>query len=149
MNVPIIVDVANGVLSITWNDPERFNALTPAMMSAAAEAIESTSGSVRVVVLRGAGRAFSAGGDVSNLSAEMIDHGHRLVRAIVRARAPVISGVNGPAAGIGCSIAVAADLTLAKRSSYFLAPFVSIGLAPDGGSTELLAASIGRARALE
>src|SRR6202022_4901644 len=51
--------------------------------------------------------------------------------------------------GIGCSIAVAADPPLVKRSSYFLMPFVSLGLMPDGGSTELLAASIGRARALE
>jgi enoyl-CoA hydratase len=149
MTIPVIIDVADDVLSITWNDPERFNALTSAMLSAAAEAIEAVSDSVRVIILRGAGRAFSSGGDVSNLNPEMLGPGHRLVRAIVRARPPVISGVNGPAAGIGCSIAVAADLTLAKRSSYFLAPFVSLGLTPDGGSTELLAASIGRARALE
>jgi enoyl-CoA hydratase len=149
MTVPIIIDAADGVLSITWNNPERLNAFSTAMLSATAEAIEAASENVRVIVLRGAGRAFSTGGDVSSLSVEMINTGHRLVRAIVRARHPVISGVNGPAVGIGCSIAIAADLTLAKHSSYFLMPFVSLGLMPDGGSTELLAASIGRARAHE
>jgi enoyl-CoA hydratase len=149
MTVPIIIDVADGVLSITWNYPERLNALSTAMLSAAAEAIEKASDDVRVIVLRGVGRAFSSGGDVSNLGVEALESGHRLVRAIIRSRCPVISGVNGPAAGIGCSIAVATDLTLAKRSSYFLAPFVALGLMPDGGSTELLAASLGRARALQ
>jgi len=147
MTVPIIIDVADGVLLITWNYPERLNAFSTAMLSAAAEAIETASDNVRLIVVRGAGRAFSSGGDVGGLNVEMINSGHRLVRAITRARHPVISGVNGPAVGIGCSIAVAADLTLAKRSSYFLMPFVSLGLMPDGGSTELLAASIGRARA--
>jgi enoyl-CoA hydratase len=149
MTVPIIIDVADGVLSITWNDPERLNAFTGAMLDAAAEAIETASDDVRVTVIRGAGRAFSSGGDVNGLSVEMIDSGHRLVRAITRAPHPVISGVNGPAVGIGCSIAVAADFTLAKRSSFFLMPFTLLGLMPDGGSTELLAASIGRARAHE
>jgi enoyl-CoA hydratase len=149
MTVPIIIDVADDILSITWNDPERLNAFSTAMLGAAAEAIETASDNVRVIVVRGVGRAFSSGGDVSGLNVEMLDSGHRLVRAIIRARSPVISGVNGPAVGIGCSIAVAADLTLAKRSSYFLAPFVALGLMPDGGSTELLAASMGRARALE
>jgi enoyl-CoA hydratase len=149
MTGPITIDVADGVLSITWNNPERLNAFSAAMLGAAAEAIEIASDNVRVIVMRGAGRAFSAGGDVSGLNVEMINTGHRLVRAITRARHPVISGVNGPAVGIACSIAIAADLTLAKRSSYFLMPFVTLGLMPDGGSTELLAASIGRARALE
>jgi enoyl-CoA hydratase len=149
MTTPILIDVRDGVLSITWNYPERLNALSPAMLSTAAEAIETASQDVRVIVICGAGRAFSSGGDVRALSVEAIESGHRLVRAITRSRHPVIGGVNGPAAGIACSIAVAADLTLAKRSSYFLMPFVSLGLMPDGGSTELLAASIGRARALE
>jgi enoyl-CoA hydratase len=149
MTGPITIDVADGVLSITWNNPERLNAFSAAMLGATAEAIESASDNVRVIVMRGAGRAFSAGGDVSGLNVEMINTGHRLVRAITRARHPVISGVNGPAVGIACSIAIAADLTLAKRSSDFLMPFVNLGLMPDGGSTELLAASIGRARAHE
>jgi enoyl-CoA hydratase len=148
MTAPIITDVTDRVLLITWNYPERLNALSTTMLSAAAEAIETAPGDVRVIVIRGAGRAFSSGGDVRKLDVETIESGHRLVRAIARARFPVIAGVNGPAVGIGCSIAVAADLTLAKRSSYFLMPFVSLGLMPDGGSTQLLAASIGRARAL-
>jgi enoyl-CoA hydratase len=127
----------------------RLNAFNGAMLDAAAEAIETATDDVRVIVLSGTGRAFSSGGDVTDLNIEMVDSGHRLVRAITRARQPVISGVNGPAVGMACSIAVAADLTLAKRSSYFLMAFVNLGVMPDGGSTELLAASIGRARANE
>jgi enoyl-CoA hydratase len=149
MKLPIIINVADGVLSITWNNPERLNAFSAAMLDAAAEAIETATDDVRVIVLSGVGRAFSSGGDVSGINIEMVDSGHRLVRAITRARQPVISGVNGPAVGMACSIAVAADLTLAKRSSYFLMAFVNLGVMPDGGSTELLAASIGRARANE
>jgi enoyl-CoA hydratase len=149
MSLPIIVSVADDVLSITWNNPVRLNAFNGAMLDAAAEAIETATDDVRVIVLSGTGRAFSSGGDVTDLNIEMVDSGHRLVRAITRARQPVISGVNGPAVGMACSIAVAADLTLAKRSSYFLMAFVNLGVMPDGGSTELLAASIGRARANE
>jgi enoyl-CoA hydratase len=149
MTVPIIIEATDGILSITWNDPKRLNALSTAMMHGAAEAIETASDEVRVIVISGAGRAFSSGGDVSGLGAELLDSGHRFVRAITRARQPVICGVNGAAVGIACSIAAAADLTLAKRSSYFLMPFLVLGLMPDGGSTELLAASIGRARAHE
>jgi enoyl-CoA hydratase len=149
MSLPIIVSVADDVLSITWNNPVRLNAFNGAMLDAAAEAIETATDDVRVIVLSGTGRAFSSGGDVTDLNIEMVDSGHRLVRAITRARQPVISGVNGPAVGMACSIAVAADLTVAKRSSYFLMAFVNLGVMPDGGSTELLAASIGRARANE
>src|SRR6202022_3824589 len=103
MTAPIIIDVTDGVLSITWNYPERLNALSTEMLSAAAAAIEAAPDNVRVILLCGAGRAFSSGGDGRELNAETIESGPRLVRAITRARQPVIGGVNGPAVGIGCS----------------------------------------------
>ena len=68
--------------------------------------------------------------------------------AIVSSPKPVICAVNGVAAGVGCSIAVAADLCIAARSASFLLAFTKLGLMPDGGATELIAAAIGRARAM-
>jgi len=148
MKQNLLIDKSNGILSIKWNRPERLNAFDPSMLEDAAQAVNDASSDVRVIVITGEGRAFSAGGDFDGgITTDAIDSGHRLVRAIVRSSRPVISGVNGPAVGMACSIAVAADITLAKKSAYFLMSFVNIGLMPDGGATELIGASIGRARA--
>ncbi|GAA3519455.1 enoyl-CoA hydratase [Aeromicrobium panaciterrae] len=149
MSDAVLIDTTDGVLSITWNQPDRLNALTAEMLNAAAEAIEDASGDTRLVVVTGTGRAFSSGAALGADfdGAATLDGANRLVRAMTRSPLPVISAVNGIAAGVGCSIALAADITLAKSSGYFLLAFVNIGLMPDGGATELVAASIGRARA--
>ncbi|MGQ7935410.1 enoyl-CoA hydratase-related protein [Paraburkholderia sp. D1E] len=148
MTQHVLINNSDGVLSIKWNRPDRLNAFDASMLEDAAQAINDVPNDVRAIVISGEGRAFSAGGDFkSGITIETVDSGHRLVRAIVRSRVPVISGVNGPAAGMACSIAVAADIALARRSAYFLLAFVNIGMMPDGGATELIGASIGRARA--
>src|SRR5882762_7869845 len=148
MTQHVLINNSDGVLSIRWNRPERLNAFDGSMLEDAAQAINDVPKDVRVIVISGEGRAFSAGGDFkSGINIETVDSGHRLVRAIVHSRVPVISGVNGPAVGMACSIAVAADIALANRSAYFLLAFVNIGMMPDGGATELIGASIGRARA--
>jgi enoyl-CoA hydratase len=148
MTKHILIDESAGVLSIKWNRPERLNAFGALMLEDAARAISDASDDVRVIVISGEGRAFSAGGDFNgDMTMDTVDSGHRLIRAIVRSRLPVIGAVNGPAVGMACSIAVAADITIAKRSAYFLLSFVNIGMMPDGGATELIGASIGRARA--
>jgi 2-(1,2-epoxy-1,2-dihydrophenyl)acetyl-CoA isomerase len=72
-----------------------------------------------------------------------------VVSQILRAPVPVVTAVNGPAAGVGCSIGLAGDFVLAGKSAYFLQAFVNIGLVPDGGSTWLLARTIGKARATQ
>jgi enoyl-CoA hydratase/carnithine racemase len=136
----------DGVLTLTFNRPQVMNALDGAMLARAAEAVETTD--ARVVVVTGAGRSFSAGADLRRLErGGTHENGNRLVRAIVATERPVVAAVNGPAAGIAMSVALAADLTVAHESAYFLQAFVNIGLMPDGGATELLAASVGRARA--
>jgi enoyl-CoA hydratase len=144
----VLLDTTDGVLTITWNEPDRLNALTADMLNDAATAIEEASG-VRLIVITGSGRAFSSGAALGPDfdGAATLDGANRLVRAITRTPVPVVSAVNGIAAGVGVSIAIAADITLAKSSGYFLLAFVNIGLMPDGGATELVAASIGRARA--
>ena len=148
MSDAVITDTTDGVLTITWNEPDRLNALTADMLDDAAAAIEGAA-DLRLIVITGNGRAFSSGAALGPDfdGASTIDAANRLVRAITRTPVPVISAVNGIAAGVGVSIAIAADITLAKSSGYFLLAFVNIGLMPDGGATELVAASIGRARA--
>jgi len=149
MTDTVLIETADGVLTITWNEPDRLNALTADMLNAAAAAIEGAPPAVRLVVITGTGRAFSSGAalDAAFDGSATLEGANRLVRAMTRSPLPVITAVNGIAAGVGCSIALAADITLAKSAGYFLLAFVNIGLMPDGGSTELVAASVGRARA--
>lgn len=149
MSEPVLVEAVGAVLTITWNDPERLNGLTGEMLETVSDAIEGLDEQTRVVVLRGAGRAFSTGArlDGELTGTEPMDVANRLIRVIVACPVPVVAAVNGPAAGFGCSVALAADITIARQSAYFLLPFVNIGLMPDGGSTAVVAASIGRARA--
>ena len=144
-----LIDTADGVLTITWNRPESLNSVNGPMLNAAAEAIETAGEDVRLVVIAGTGRAFCAGADLANADqgSATLDGANRLIRAMTGSHLPVVSAVNGIAAGVGCSIAIAADITLAKSSAYFLLAFVNVGLMPDGGATELVAASVGRARA--
>jgi enoyl-CoA hydratase len=96
----------------------------------------------------GAGRGFSSGADLqgSQTSGEgvSVQAANELIRAMTSCPVPVIAMVNGPAAGVGCSIALACDLMLMARSSYLMLAFTKIGLMPDGGATALVAASAGR-----
>lgn len=145
----VLVQDVDGVRTITWNDPARLNGLTGEMLDIASEAVEQAPDTARVIVLTGAGRGFSTGarldGPISGT--EPMDRANRLIRAVVSSPVPVVAAVNGPAAGFGCSVALAADVAVAAESAYFLLPFTSIGLMPDGGATAVVAASIGRARA--
>ncbi|TKG71078.1 enoyl-CoA hydratase [Prauserella endophytica] len=156
----VLVEQTDAVLRITFNRPENLNAFTADMLTRAAEAVEGAArdSGVRVIVLTGAGRAFSAGADLAGRGTddvgpgalpgpETIDAANRLTTALRRAPKPVLAAVNGPAAGVGCSFALAADLVVARESAYFLLAFANAGLMPDGGATALLPAAIGRARA--
>ncbi|TWH42182.1 enoyl-CoA hydratase [Rhodococcus rhodochrous] len=149
--------VDDGVLRVTLNRPARMNAVKTETLDAIADAFEkyADDASVRVAVLTGAGRAFCSGADLSGRdlstppSADTIDAANRTVAAIRAFPRPVVGAVNGPAAGVGVSLALACDLTVAKESGYFLLAFTRVGLMPDGGASALVAASIGRARALK
>jgi enoyl-CoA hydratase len=147
---------ADRVLTLTLNRPEALNALSDELADALAAELERATSydDVGVVVLRGAGRAFCAGADISatdgpmRLDGRAIDRANRIVRAVTRCDKPVIAAVQGAAAGVGCSIALACDLCVAAESASFLLAFARIGLMPDGGSTASVAASVGRARAM-
>jgi enoyl-CoA hydratase len=150
------LDVARSgaVLTLTLDRPDQLNALTDEMSDDLATELEAAASydGVRVVVLRGAGRAFCAGADIvgapMQLDVRALDRANRIVRAITRLDKPVVAAVQGPAAGVGCSIALACDLAVASESASFLLAFARIGLMPDGGSTASVAASVGRARAM-
>jgi len=154
----LTVNLNDGVLAVTLNRPDSLNSLTAAMLETIADTMERAAAdpAVRVVRLGGEGRGFSSGAglsveDQSNPIADGADTlaaANRAVRAIVALPKPVVSVVQGPAAGVGVSLAIAADVVLASEKAYFLLAFTKIGLMPDGGASALVAASIGRARAM-
>lgn len=143
---------------ITLNKPERLNAMAPAMADEIGQAFYDL-GDARAVLITGEGKGFCSGadlaarGDGNALTSKggshqaLTRHYNPAISQILRAEVPVICAVNGPAAGIGCSLALAADFTIAAERAYFLQAFVNIGLVPDGASTWLLTRAIGRARA--
>ena len=154
----ILAERTGGVLQITLNRPERLNAASIQLADEFRAALYDL-GDARCVLITGAGRGFCSGADLAargEASAitstggshrALQNHYNPLVSQILRLPVPVVCAVNGAAAGVGCSIALAGDFVLAGTSAYFLQAFVNIGLVPDGGSTWLLARAIGRARA--
>ena len=157
MTIPgLAVTEDDGVLTIRFDRPEAFNALTDEMTLGTAELLEQAGArdDVRVVVLTGTGEAFSTGADIAGEDAHerfdvrALDAANRLVRSILRCDTPVVAGVNGVAAGVGLSAALACDLAVCAESASLLLAFARVGLMPDGGATATVAASIGRARAM-
>jgi len=147
----IKVAEANGIISITLNRPERLNALVGHMRRDLAEALEEAGSDphVRVVVVKGEGRAFCAGGDVSFM-AELVERGdaeefarllgaaRRVILAIRHMTKPVIASIEGPASGAGFNLALACDLRIASSTATFCQSFVKLGFHPDWGGTFFL-----------
>ncbi len=145
------------VATIALNRPDNLNALDFALLddlrAALAAAVER---GARCILLTGEGRGFSSGADLGgsggfpdDVGAALEAHFNPLIEAIFALPIPVVAAVNGPCAGAGCSLALAADIVIASRSAYFLQAFINIGLIPDAGATWLLPRLAGRARALE
>jgi 2-(1,2-epoxy-1,2-dihydrophenyl)acetyl-CoA isomerase len=150
------------VAVVTMNRPEMLNAASEGMAKGLRDAFGfvEKSGEFRAAVLTGEGRGFCAGVNLADQTADPelgpLDTGrlleaafHPLVRMLRDLCVPLITAVNGAAAGVGMSIALMGDLILAGRSAYFLQAFTRIGLVPDGGSTWLLPRLVGLARARE
>jgi 2-(1,2-epoxy-1,2-dihydrophenyl)acetyl-CoA isomerase len=146
---------------ILLNRPEALNAWNEQFGNDLLDAVTAVAGndSIRALLITGAGRGFSSGADLKeqrtasdgtpDLSSRLRDVYHPIIIGLREMRKPVVAAVNGPAVGIGCSLALAADLIVAAESAYFLLAFVNIGLVPDGGSTAFLPARVGYARAAE
>lgn len=154
----IQVTYENGICTVRLNRPEVRNALGLDMREELREFFTTVKNDdqVRAIVLTGEGKAFSAGGDLSSMNdvsavsgRKRLQSGHEMIRSILNLEKPVIAAVNGAAAGAGVSLALACDLIIAKRSSFFIQSFAKIGLVPDLGSIHFLPRLIGRNRALE
>lgn len=144
----------NGVLAITLARPERRNAITVAMYTALADAIESAAGdaSLRLITLRGEGEDFTGGNDLGDFMAALPRDSTdipvwRLLRALARNRILLVAAVHGNAVGIGTTMLFHCDLVLAEEGCRFSMPFVDLGLVPEAASSLLLPRLAGRRRA--
>jgi 2-(1,2-epoxy-1,2-dihydrophenyl)acetyl-CoA isomerase len=158
----IKLDLADHVATITLNRPERLNSMPPAMADDIRTALDYLpSLGARALLITGEGRGFCSGADLggdrsasavgggANSRKALRCHYNPMLLALANLDIPVVTAVNGPAAGVGCSFALSGDFTVAGKSAYFLQAFVNIGLVPDGGSSWLLPRLAGVPRALQ
>ncbi len=154
----LTVSLDDGVLSVTLNRPDTLNSLSLGMLELLGDAVlqAATDPEVKVVRLGGAGRGFCSGAGLSPEdqdakkfdAAAVLNAANRAVAALVNLPKPAVAVVHGVTAGVGVSLALACDIVLASEKASFLLAFTKIGLMPDGGASALVAASIGRARAM-
>lgn len=152
----LTVTLTDGVLSVIIDRPDSLNSVTTGVLAGIADAMEAAARDprVRAVRLGGSGRGFSSGAGISaddaadGVPTEIIVEANRAIRAIVALPRPVVAVVQGPAAGVGVSLALACDLVVASDKAFFLLAFTKIGLMPDGGASALVAAAVGRIRAM-
>ena len=165
MTAVVLYDLSDGVATITLNRPKVLNALDTALADELSNALDRAERDpdARVVVLRGAGDGFMAGGDLKFFGGmidkepedrrtsfrTLIHRFHDSILSIRRMPKPVVAAVHGAVAGAGLSIAVACDLTLARDDAYFTLAYCNIGTSPDGGSTFALPRVIGVKKAME
>lgn len=153
-------EVADGVATIRLNDPATLNAMSLRMGAELLDAIGRGEREARAILLTGEGRSFCSGANLTEGGLDFddpaFDMGRQLettynpiVLAMRGSRLPVVTAVRGPAAGVGCGLALAGDLIVASDTALFFQAFAKVGLAPDGGSSYLLVNAIGRPRAME
>lgn len=154
----IISKIENGVAWLTLNRPQVFNSFNKSMALELQDALKKSEldDSVRAIVIHGEGKAFCAGQDLAEatdpegpeLQSIVRDHYNPIIELIRNVEKPVIAAVNGVAAGAGANIALACDITIAKKSASFIQAFSKIGLIPDSGGTYFLPRIIGAQKAL-
>lgn len=160
--IPVLLDISRGVATITLNDPQTLNALTPEMVAHFSDIVKQVDedSSVRAVILTGAGRGFCSGLNLVRSAGEVLTQGTGGLRSAMQAvnavllsiaemEKPWLAAVNGPAVGGGCSLALVCDLVLAAGSSYLSAGYIKVGLMMDMGLTYLLPHLAGLHRANE
>ena len=162
---PVLYHKQDSIVTLTLNRPETLNAMNEAMLAELERwliAIEADT-TARAVILTGAGRAFSSGGDQKrerhtegqesffdgDLGGSVVERLNRCVLRLQRLARPVIGSINGVAVGAGCNIALATDLRIASEAARFGEVFARVGLVPDGGGTYFLPRLVGTAKAME
>lgn len=152
----ITLKIDDGLAVLTLNRPEVMNALNTQMRAEVTHAVRAAAQSARALVMTGAGKSFCSGQDLgdranaANLDLErtLRDEYTPMLQAIFESTIPTIAAVNGPAAGAGANLALAADVVIASESAYFLQAFTRIGLIPDAGGTYWLPRQVGFAKAM-
>ena len=156
----ITYEVSDDIATIAFNDPNTMNAAGTDTIEELSLALEQAGDDARCTILTGNGRGFCSGANLSSDPADqpvgkpdagkgLDTHYNPFIKAMRTHPHPIITAVNGAAAGVGCSIALMGDFIIAAESGYFLQAFRRIGLVPDGGSTFLLPRLVGRAKAME
>jgi len=155
----ILVESVGDVAIIRLNDQKSLNAVSPQMVEELLDAFQETSRSKRAIVLTGVGRAFCSGANLGSLTDDhsgsydagvlLESHFNPLMMMIRDLPVPFVTAVNGPAVGVGSTIALAGDLIIAAQDAYFLQAFRRIGVIPDAGTAYLLTRAVGRVRAME
>lgn len=152
----ITLEIIDDIAVLTLNRADKMNALNTQMRAEVAAAAREAGQSARVLVITGAGKAFCSGQDLSdrataaNLDLErtLRDEYMPMLKAIFDCPIPTICAVNGPAAGAGANLALAADVVIATESAYFMQAFTRIGLIPDAGGTYWMTRNMGSAKAM-
>ncbi|WP_367115089.1 enoyl-CoA hydratase-related protein [Actinophytocola sp.] len=156
----LVLDVEDGVATVTLNRPAKLNAFQSVMRDELVAAFDVTDAddAVRAVIVTGAGRAFCAGADLSGGGFESAEHaaetplpdsGGVVTMRIFRSRKPVIAAVNGPAVGIGATMTLPMDIRLASSSARMAFPFARRGITPDGAASWFLPRAVGISTAAE
>jgi len=159
----ILLEFENNVAKLTLNDPDRLNAVSLQVIEELGQAIDEIAdpaNGARALLITGAGRGFCSGANLSDGRADNTDEErdagaaleklyHPFLRKLRALDFPVVTAVNGAAAGVGMSFALMGDIVMASREAFFLQAFARIGLVPDGGATYMLPRRIGLARSLE
>lgn len=155
----LLLSIDNGLAILTLNRPETLNALNSQLKKDLLQALRQVGkkdNGIRCLLITGAGRAFCSGADLAesmesnscpDAGADLMETYHPIMLELAELKIPVVSAVNGVAAGAGMSIAIGADIVIAADTAYFLQTFINIGLVPDAGSTFMLPRLIGQARA--
>jgi enoyl-CoA hydratase/carnithine racemase len=157
MTEHVRVTVDNGVMEITWNRPEKKNAITNAMYAAAGDALEKASAdkSIRVALFTSEGDAFTAGNDLSVFAAANSGaaaeppQGHRLIHNLAKFDKPLVAGVRGVAVGVGMTMLLHCDMVYVAKDAKLSVPFVNLALVPEAASSITLPARVGHARAFQ
>lgn len=158
MSEPTVLYALDGdVAVLRLNRPDELNAVTSEMLDLlTASILRAADEGARAVLLTGEGRAFCSGASlrpggssIADLGENLRTHYNPVPQAMADLPIPIVSAINGPAAGAGVAFALSADIVIAARSSYLLLAFANIGLVPDAGATWLVAKGAGRAKALE
>ncbi|NSX55589.1 enoyl-CoA hydratase-related protein [Parasulfitobacter algicola] len=153
----ITLDITDDLAVLTLNRPDVMNALNTQMRAEIQDAFQYSEKNARVIVMTGAGRAFCSGQDLGDRTSTAADLDLErtlreeyvpMLRAIFDCNIPSVCAVNGPAAGAGANLALAADVVIASESAYFLQAFTRIGLMPDAGGTYWLPRQMGFAKAM-